>query len=269
MIRQYWLICTCLLGPFLINGQESKWDLSDENLGELVDIELKLFQSSDQLEADSLLFVKSSIYKRVGQYVSALTTLDRISPVQDAKMETKLLNEQILLHYLLEEYKMVENLLLQTTFISDYESSNEIQLIEALTKIQLGELEEAKKCLYRILPDSDRVDLLFGNKSFRNPETAFKLSFILPGSGQMYAGHMFKGLISLTTQSILFYTGVNGIKRNYFFTEALPSIAIFQGFYFGGAEYAKKLTMNRNDQMVQLLSREVVSEIKKKASLSN
>lgn len=252
-----------LLGPFLINGQSSDWELEGSSLSELVELEMQIFLSDKMTDVDSLLLAKSRVYKKGGDSEKALLTLDRINSIRGGSLEISVTDERIINYYLLAEYRQVQNLLLQTNFIEGYEKSDEITLIEALNLIQLKKLNEAREQLGLLFNDSSLVDDLLQAKPFRNPDTAFKLSFILPGSGQIYAGKVTRGLMSLGVQSALFYTGINGIKRKYFFTETLPAIALFQGFYFGGAEYARELVVKRNEMITKELSGNVLEAIKK------
>lgn len=250
----------CLCAPYLISAQG--------RLPELIELEKRIFHTKDVSEIDSLLFVKAGIYKSTEQFDLALRTLDRISFTRGSGLEVDIINERILINYLTDNHINAQNLLIEGEFIEGYKKSEMTRIIEILNYVSLEQFAEAEKALHFLIQDSSRVEAIFDIKKLKNPNLAFTLSFIVPGSGQMYAGKVFNGLVSLSVQSALFYTGVNGLYRGYPFTESIPSIALFQGFYFGGAEYAKEIAINRNEKIVDDLSTYILREIKKEASFN-
>ncbi|WP_421763338.1 hypothetical protein [Ekhidna sp.] len=241
--------------PFLIDAQD--------RFPELIEVEQRIFNAEDIHLVDSLLFVKAGIYKGTEQFDLALKTLDRISFANGSRLEVDIINERILINYLIGNHINTQNLLLEAEFIEGYERSNTVRIVEILNYVSLEQFEEAENKFQILIQDSSRVEEVFDVKNLKNPNLAFTLSFIVPGSGQMYAGKVFKGLISLGVQTALFYTGVNGLYRGYPFTESIPAIALFQGFYFGGAEYAKNMAVEKNREIVDELSLDILREIKK------
>ena len=257
-MRLFFSTCIFLSGLYSIKAQNA----DESYLSQIVEIEWKIFNTNEQTIIDSLTLVKSSLYKESADYQSALKSLDRINLLANSRFEKEIVDEKIILNFLLRNNPEVQNLILQTTFIDGYEKSDDIKLIEAINFIRLHKLDESKSALSALGIDSARIVKVFDTKSFRDPSKAFKMSFMLPGLGQMYAGKFLKGMFSLGINSALFYTGVHGVRRRYFFTEALPGIALFQGFYFGGAEYAEKLTIERNQFIVDDLSKKVLGAVK-------
>ena len=258
MIKLYYLICTFLCVPFLTSSQGLA---KDNNLDMLVQLEWLIYGEQESDIRDSLLFQKASIYKSQNDFEKALSTLDRISYAPSPNLENQILSERVVLNFLLHRDAEVQNLILQGIFLENYQRTYDIQLIEVLNNIRLHKIEDAKMSLYQLVSDSSRVEQLFDYKKVKSPQTAFKLSFMIPGSGQMYAGKFFKGLFSMGVNASLFYIGIRGIQRRYFFTEALTSVGLFQGFFFGGAEYAKELAVERNNLIVQELSNRVLGTI--------
>lgn len=254
---RYCLICMCLFEPYLTSAQ-SKEIVSDSRLDELIEVELKIFQgSSEQILAD-LLLKKSTMYRELSNYQAALSTLQRISShsLHDT-IQSKIMNEQIFLLYLNGDYEQAKNAILEARLL-DYSSNDDVRLVEILNYVALKDLTQAKQLYKQMNPHGD-LSRVFDSRKFRKPEKAFNLSLILPGSGQIYAGSVFRGVTSLSVQTFLFTYGIKGIGRRYFFTEALPSVALFQGFYFGGAEFAKELVHKRNKEIVEDLSNQVLS----------
>lgn len=247
----------CLYVPFSTSAQLGSVS-SSSYLDKLTNVEWEIFSESDEVVVAQLLLKKCSIYNESGDYGTAITTLDRInSYLLDDRLQAQIMNERISLLYLNGEFEQAKNTLLELNVL-DFPKNDDSRLIEILNSIALKDIDQAKMD-YEQLNPSANISEVFDAKKFRKSEKAFNLSLLLPGSGQMYSGYVFKGIASLGVQSFLFTYGVKGIKRRYFFTEALPSIAIFQGFYFGGAEYARELTKERNQKIVRKLSEQVVN----------
>ena len=255
MMKLYLSICIFLFAPCLISAQEG-------NLEKLVELEWLIYTSEDTERIQELLLEKARVLKTQANYEASLMTLDRITTYPTSKFEAEVINERILLHFLIGNDAEVKNLILQTLFIDGYEKTTDILLVESLNYCRLHELKNAEQALMSLSPKVEGSKNLFEGKKFKNPETAFMLSFFTPGLGQMYAGKPIKGIVSLGLNVGLFYAGLNGIKRKFFFTEAVPSIALFQGFFFGGAEYAKRLAIEKNEETVRELSEEILDLVK-------
>ncbi len=255
----------CLFAPFLIEAQ----DESDAHLlSSCVSLEQQIFSESSLEKKDSLLLAKAVVYKQYQDFENALKTIDRISNLAGPDLSSRVMDEKIKLNYLMGNHKQVKNLIAETIFLEDYQKSKDIILFESLNYVALQELDQARESFETLVRDKEVITHAFRKVKFKNPEKAFILSFIVPGSGQIYAGRTFKGLLSLGVQAPLFYVGFSGISRGYVFTESIPSIALFQGFYFGGAEYAKELAIEYNQATIEELSSSMISAIKKEASLN-
>jgi len=247
----------CLYVPFSTSAQLKSLE-TDAHLDELTNVEWEIFSAPDELVAARLLLRKSNIHSSAGDYAQALATLDRInSYALGDSLQEKIMEERISLLYLNGEFEQAKNALLEASVLG-YSQNDDLRLIEVLNYIGLKDVEQAKSQYEKLNPGGD-VSEVFSTKKFRKPTKAFNLSLLLPGSGQIYAGHTLKGVTSLGVQAFLFTYGIKGIQRRYFFTEALPSVALFQGFYFGGAEFARELTEERNRKIINELSNQVLS----------
>ncbi|MEP1096145.1 MAG: hypothetical protein ABJG78_13610 [Cyclobacteriaceae bacterium] len=246
----------CLYVPFSISAQ-LKSVTTDAYLDELTRVEWEIFSTSDESVIARLLLTKSSIHGSGGDYEQALATLDRInSYALDDSSQWEVMEERISLLYLNGEFEQAKNAILEASVLG-YPQNDDLRLIEVLNYISLMDLDQAGSLYEKLNPGGD-VSEVFRAKKFRKPTRAFNLSLLLPGSGQMYSGHVLRGVTSLGIQAFLFTYGIRGIQGRYFFTEALPSVALFQGFYFGGAEFARELTEKRNRKIVNELSNQVL-----------
>lgn len=91
-----------------------------------------------------------------------------------------------------------------------------------------------------------------------NPNTAWRLSLILPGSGQVYSGNYKAAANSALLLGGLGYLTVS-IALKYTFVEALiVASSFFQRYYVGGANKAEKLalerqTLERNNSFLSIM----------------
>jgi tetratricopeptide (TPR) repeat protein len=96
-----------------------------------------------------------------------------------------------------------------------------------------------------------KIDSIFSDKKLLarpKPSTAYVLSIILPGLGQLYSGHIQEGLNSFfLTESILVVAVL--VASQYSFVDAMLMIVPwYQRYYMGGANKAKLLA---NEKLLQ------------------
>lgn len=251
----------CLFAPFLNEAQSIPAVDSTNDRVELMRLEWEIFNSIDNKISSELLLNKSSIQLQSEDYHAGLESLNRINLYGlDPGLRNEILNQKILLYYLSGQYGQVKNAILETTLLEDYVPNEDIKLLEILNLVALKEFEEAR-ILFKELNPTINDDEVFDVKKLRKENKALNMSILFPGSGQIYAGYYFKGLSSLGIQAIFFTYGIKGLQDSYFFTQALPSIGLFYGFYFGGAEYAKELVRDRNQKILNDLSNNIIDAL--------
>jgi hypothetical protein len=106
----------------------------------------------------------------------------------------------------------------------------------------------------------EEIDLIYHSSKIpflKNPEKAKKLSMILPGVGQLYAGYFWEGALNVTLQLAgLGFTGLC-IWQKYYFTGAFVGFSIFQKFYGGGINRAQFLVEKRNHIKIRTFNDEI------------
>jgi len=181
------------------------------------------------------------------------------------------------LHFLIR-YEIALNAFMQGEFS---ESASQFQMIrhliadsllldqslwlEILTSIELADWDKSKiLCLKHIrsqnvtIEEKDSLELviniLFDKDipKLKNPERAFLLSTIIPGSGLCYAGKIGDGLLNFTLCATFLSAGGYLIWQGYIFTGWLGSLSIFNKFYMGGRYRAKHFAEERNTNEVQI-----------------
>ena len=256
-MRPYCLICMCLFVPSLIKAQLKHLD---STLDELVQLEWQIFSEANEESRMSLLMEKADVFMKVEDYDGALENLDRINTnILSVQSRDSILLERAYLYYLKDEFQQSLSQVLQIEMQGRREDWKNLQLIKVMNYVALGEFENANETYQLVWPD--RLESKVFERRLKKEQKAFSLSFILPGAGQLYAGYPFKAITSLGLQAFFFTYGIKGLQREYFFTQTLPSIAIFQGFYFGGADYSKDLVRKKNDLIKKKLTNEIVASM--------
>lgn len=215
----------------------------------------------NEIQTKALLRV-ANCYKQEAKFEQALTELNRIATfnlAEDVVREVKY--ETLLCMYLSENFKMADNNAKQIHFFSkDSVLHNNILLLEALISGEIADWETAKnKALQYVDYKTQNADSViiyktqieehFNKKNIprlKNPEKAELLSTFVPGTGQIYAGHIGEGLGSFALQVTFLGIGAYGFYKHYFVSGYFIGFGIFQKFYFGGSNRAKILAQKRN-----------------------
>lgn len=97
---------------------------------------------------------------------------------------------------------------------------------------------------------------------------AVVLSYILPGSGQVYSGYFIQGLFSFIMVSLLGFFLFYTIKNKWYLFGYFMVFGIFRRFFIGGAKFAEKQAnyhnIKQNEICVKLLKKEIKQFIQKK-----
>lgn len=260
-------ICICLLGCCTSRGQEQgdSLFLSERYFEAAVAYERSFFLSDDNLEKSSLLLKKSYCYKALGEYSEALEVLHRISRVKNDSLARLFTYEKVLLNYLLKDYQLAYNELLKSE-VRYGAGTREQQVLKFLVLVGVEKVDEAKQFLVSHSSDfgltkEEAVTFFDPKWKLKNPDKAYTLSLFLPGVGQMYAGHFFKGLISGGIQLGLVAFTAYHLWNGYFFTGGMTGAAFFYTFYLGGARYARQLAIQKNEELKEDVWVRFLSEI--------
>lgn len=252
MVRFY-LLCMFLCAVFLTKAQ-------DQEILEAISFEKKYFETQDP----SFLLEKAYVYKRLGDLDHALATLERINS-PDSLIESSTLYERTLLHFLKEEYQEAQNSLLRYRFFGYPEDKN-LLIIEVLCQINLQELDMAKKLMMKHQEDLGIDSMMIStiipeDLKLKEPAKARRISYFVPGVGQMYAGYFGKGLISGGANLVaIAFTGYS-LYTGYFFTGVMTGAAVFYTFYLGGARYAYQLSERKNLEIIKEVENQFKTEL--------
>lgn len=259
-----WLYFTCIFLCVCFSSKGQQWDKGDSLFLEgkyvlaALSFERMFYDERDAKIGAVYLLKKSFCYKALQEYDNALSVLNRVKLSPRDSLMQLVSFEKILVSYLKGDYQSSYNEVLKYKLLFG-QTDQDILFIEALNLIAIYKWDEAKRLLidnHDILSISmSDIDLIFdGNPKPKNPDKAFNLSMFLPGVGQMYAGHPFKGFLSGGIQAGLVGFSAFALYKGYFFTGGLTGVALFYTFYFGGARYARELTEKRNLKEASIMS---------------
>lgn len=79
-----------------------------------------------------------------------------------------------------------------------------------------------------------------------NKTTAKIMSYIIPGAGQIYTGHYFKGLLSLGWNILWGYTAINAFNADRIFDGVAVTSLLWLRFYNGNITNAEKFATEEN-----------------------
>ncbi len=214
----------------------------------------------DDLTRCDALLKKSYCYKSTGDYEKAAQTLQRInlSYLPDS-VQYNVRYEHALDCYLAGKYDDADELLMQINYYTkNRELANRSLYLDILNKDELHEWDAADSMVYvyikqkNIAIDSNAIHELLKRPRMKNIKTAEIISFIVPGSGQVYSGHVLRGISSLLllggTGAFTYFC----IKDGFYITGVMIGFTVFQMFYFGGASYACYLSDKKNTDRIML-----------------
>jgi tetratricopeptide (TPR) repeat protein len=274
-------ICIFLSVPFLTNGQgnsaNSLCNLHEPNLS-AVFLEKAVFEAQTQNEKNIALLEKAYCYKENGSYKRAAETLERAFP-SSSNDSTKFLigYELALCHYLDDQYTKSLLFLIQLkNTVQDEKLLEKVTYLEVLLAHENQNWEKANglvmemKFIDPVFADS--INTLYSNLNnlkLKDPEKAESISYFIPGSGQMYAGKVFRGVSSLVIQSGLLVFAGYSFLNGYYFSGTFTGVSLFYVFYMGGARHARYLAEEYNRQEIAKKRNKVENylfeEIKKEA----
>lgn len=258
---KYLLTCIFLCVTFLTKAQFEKADsLRAAGNYELAALEYEriVYQSLGPEITNQALLQKGLCYKIQGNFNEVFNTLNRANLfLEQDSINFTIRYELALAAYLSDNYPAANAQLVQIEYFFKENGYEDVLYLHILTLNAMRKWEEAKE-KYAQYADENNVPLdveqayaFLPKTKLKNPEKAEKISYFLPGIGQMYAGYFGKGLISSLIQAGLVGFGAYSLYEGYFFTGALTGIGLFYSFYTGGARHAKYLALRKNEELTK------------------
>ncbi len=215
------------------------------------------FVSTDAAIRNEALLKKSYCYKQNKGFEKAANTLKRIDFTKAADTLYKSASYEYALNtYLNSDYN---ECMLQLDDMKNkgWDSlNNDYLLLKILTLNELKRWEESAsilKCYFKqnnINPDSVVYAELYKKPKLKNEKFAKDISYLIPGSGQIYAGHWGRGMSSLLfSGAFAAYTYVSFVN-GFYISGVFSGFSTFRSFWTGGAKYAEYLAKEKNKMRI-------------------
>ena len=223
------------------------------------------FISADVNNKNAALLKKSYCYKQDQQFGVAANTLKRIdfNKTTDS-IYTIVAYEYALNTFLNEDYN--ETLLQLNELdnkVVDSVYDSKCLILKILAYNELQKWKEATISLNNYLKINHiKVDSLVKSELLKKPKLkneklAKNMSYIIPGSGQIYTGHWGRGLSSLLLSSAFAtYTYVSFVN-GFYLSGVFSGFSPFRMFWTGGANYAEYLAKQKNKERIAIHNKKI------------
>lgn len=224
-----------------------------------------IFLSRSDYERYKALLFKSYCYKKEQLYNNALKTLQRCNYLNiNDSIRYTLYKESVLIAFLDGNYPDAESTLNLLNH-SNIDSSKQYEYLYLgiLTLNELQEWDEAAGLLKKYMnhknldPESKENKSLFVKPKLLNSKTAKTLSFILPGSGQIYSGKLFRGLSSIILNGSAITYSILSVEKGFYLSGIFTGFNLFMMFYTGGSRYAEYIANKENAKRVAAYNKKI------------
>ncbi|GAA5035949.1 hypothetical protein GCM10011506_31520 [Marivirga lumbricoides] len=245
----------------------------------LVYYEKDVFEASNQNARNIALLKKAYCYKHQKEFKEAASTIGRAYPqASNDSLKYLLGYEASLCHYLAESFSQAKLSLIGLRNVQQSAfQKKKTSYLGALINLEMSQWEEAKNLSLQISSSpiyQDSVKSLYtelAGLKLKDPSKAETLSYFIPGSGQMYAGKVFRGITSLVLQTGLLGFAGYSFLNGYYFSGTFTGVSLFYVFYMGGARHAEYLAQEYNKNKIAKVQDKIelflLEGIKKEASL--
>lgn len=214
-----------------------------------------IFQSSSVQLQNNAILKKSYCNKNEGIFEKSLETLSRINlnNVTDS-LRIKILYEIALNAYLDSKFLLAANTVQEAIYYTkDTASQNNLLFLKILALLEMENWEEVLPLLKQYLIANNITENhaeLFKSPQQKKLTSAKILSYIIPGSGQIYAGHPARGLSSILLQSAFIAASIWAFLNTFYIAGIIYGASTFFALYTGGAKYAQTLALNGNQKKI-------------------
>lgn len=231
-----------------------------------------VFSTHNPVKKNTALLLKSWCYKKQKNYIKSYKNLSRVDLKKCTYiLKTKVLYEKALLSYLNKnlETSLLHLNNLQT--IADSSMKQSSLLLKILINNQLHDWKYAKKMSHLYIKNSKLsqtkkdsnlliIDAYYSEDSLpklKKESTANRLSSILPGSGQIYAGEVAEGIMGMTlTFGAATYT-VYEFLNTYYITGYVVGLGLFQKLYMGEKRRSVYLVKRHNSWEIEKFNKKI------------
>ena len=253
---KYYLLCVCLWITCIGKTQTfSPLDLKKANKQhEIVACERQIFGSNSSFEQNKILLIKAKLYRELGDYSNAIRSLDRLSSNITKETDYEILNERLINNFQIDSMYTLSNYLNEVkTKFPDSLNNKIIFYMHCMALANEFDSDSLSKTIKnfifknKINRTNHEVDSILQRPHLKNTNRAKLFSYVLPGSGQIYAGKWNTGLFSLSLNaSFLAYT-IYCINTTFYANALITGFSFLSTFYKGGVRYSEKLVLRYNE----------------------
>ncbi len=229
---------------------QSDAQLADSVSAKLLHNEVLFWQAQNDSVRFYALLNKANIDKTAEAYEKALDELYRASKYATTNNELSELNYQKMLNYFLSsQYSFSSEMTLDSLGVGNH--YHEYLTMKLYSMIEMEKWDRCKSELLRLCNRNDSVKAneithLPISYKYKDPEKSRRMSAILPGLGEIYAGYTFKGITSfIINGGFLAFMGYN-IYTHYYITSVVSGFYPFTKFHSGGKRLSAILADKHN-----------------------
>jgi len=204
---------------------------------------------------------KAGALKAIGKFDQAANDLGRsLIGQRDKDTLINILYQMALCRFLNTDYPGARSEMLQLlAYAGNSPLNNDCYMLFSLIESMNKKPEESLKYALLFIDNIDaepdcktsmqnEVTNLFSTAypRFRKPDKASRFSTFLPGTGQMYAGYPWWGILNGGIQLSSIGVAALLIFNHYYFSAFMLGFGTFQMFYFGGIKHAHELAIKKN-----------------------
>jgi tetratricopeptide (TPR) repeat protein len=203
---------------------------------------------------------KAYCHKKLGQHAAVNAELQRLQlqNLPDSLLYA-IFYEKALAAYLIGDYMNAQNNLIELNyFVKDARLKNQSVFLEIVVLNELQRWEEARRSFtnylnYKSLDSTlaNRLYLGIGPEHLKSSITARRLSYLLPGIGQVYASGLKEGIFSGLLNASMIALAISNFYSGYYFTSVFIAGGLFPAFYLGGATHAEFLVKRDNQTKIR------------------
>lgn len=225
-----------------------------------LELEREIYAADSPAVHNGAVMEKAAVRKQQGLYHEALEELGRVYLYAlDEESLAEYYYQQALVGYLAGDFDLSLAAIDEARiYLSARPEEPMMRLVEALAAGEKGDWERSQRAANDYVaqhPDSEelteRLEAIYGNRpKLRNPDVAYWLS-LLPGLGQIYAGEVWSGLVSLVANGALVTFGVSEMMAGEWLSGWMVGCGGLSTTYFVGQERARILTQRRNERALR------------------
>jgi hypothetical protein len=245
--------------------RQSKSQVSDSLSVKLLHQEMIYWQAQSDSVRFSALLGKAKLNRNAGFYENAINELYRAEKYcVTIKQRSEMNYEKMFNYFLADQYASCSEIILDSAAITSH-------YIEYITMrlYSMNETEKWERCKSELLRACNKDDTIKIKEitnlpisyNYKNPEKCRRMSGILPGLGEVYAGYPFKGFTSFVLNGgLLVFAGYN-FYTSYYITGVISGIFPFIKVHRGGKRFSAILADEHNEIESEKLKKKYREEI--------